>query len=191
MTNSKHVLQGQYAGCDCIGAGTLIYESEDYSWAVAQQGILNLMAINAPNGAYSSLIGTATSSLMPNTSTSTTSTMTSTTTQPSNSSALSSMGSLTTHPSNSSIMTASSRMSMVTQQSNSSILTAPSATTTTGSPTCWTVRSHTICQIPKATVSVDPDSPTSTLTPEPVKTSAPADPCAAQYINTKFCCTIA
>lgn len=76
------------------------------------------MAINAPNGAYSSLLGTATASLMPNSSTPTASTM----------------------------------ISMTTQQSNSSILTAHSASTTTGSQTCWTVRTYVLCIVSKATV---------------------------------------
>lgn len=133
MINPKRVLQGQYAGCDCIGAGTLIYESEDYSWALLQQNILNLLAVNAPNGAYSSLLGTATASLKPNISTPTASTTISRTNQTSTSSTLTSMG------------------SMKTQPSNSSALTALSAITTTSSKTCWTVRSYTICQIPKAT----------------------------------------
>ena len=131
MTNSDHGSQGQYTGCDCIGTGVSVAESEDYSWAVLQQGILNLMAINAPNGAYSSLMGTATASLMPNSSTLTASTTISTATLQLTSSTIS----------------APSRMSTTIRQSNSSTLTAHSATITTASPTCYTVRSYTICQI--------------------------------------------
>ena len=136
MTNIEHMLQGQYAGCDCIGTGSYVSKSENYSWALLQQGILNLMAINAPNGAYSSLVGTATASLTPNSSTM----------------SASSRVSIAILQSNSSTMSASSRVSIAILQSNSSTLTAHSATATTSSQTCYTVRSFTICQIPEATV---------------------------------------
>ena len=148
------MLQGPYAGCDCIGTGSYVSESESYSWALLQQGILNLMAINAPNGAYSSLVGTATASLTPNSSTMSASSRVSIATLRSNSSTMSASSrvSIATLRSNSSTMSASSRVSIAILQSNSSTLTAHSATATTSSQTCYTVRSYTICQIPEATV---------------------------------------
>ncbi len=176
--------QGQYAGCDCIGTGTYIAESEDYSWALLQQGILSLMAINAPNGAYSSLLGTATASLMPNSSALTASVMISMTTQPLNSSTLSLMASTTTHPFSSSTISASSKMSMTIRQSNSSTLTAHSATMTTSSPVCYTVRSYTICQIPEAT-TIDGH-----VTTEIVTTTLNSTPSQAVTTSSPTCYTV-
>lgn len=155
MTNSEHVLQGEYAGCDCIGTGTCIYESESYSWALLQQGILNLMALNAPNGAYSSLLGTATASLsssstlMARSATITTSSQTCYTVR---SYTICQIPETT-------VIDGHTTMEIVTTTLNST----PSQAATTSSPTCWTVRSYTICRIPEAT-AIDGHMTTETVT---------------------------
>lgn len=121
------------------------------------------MAVNAPNGAYSSLLNATTSTLMPNTSTRTSASMGSMTTRLSNSSALTASSAMITNTSQTCWTVRSKTICLVPEatfidsHTTTEMLTttlssgAPSATTT-ATPTCYTVRSYTLCVVPEVTV---------------------------------------
>ena len=118
------------------------------------------MAINAPNGAYSSLLGTVSSSIL-TTSTATASSMTSLATRISNSSALTASSAIdpeTCWTIRSKTICIVPEKTVVDGQTTMELETTTlgsinsQAVTTTSAPTCWTVRSQTLCIVPEKTV---------------------------------------